>query len=135
MPAVGIGAAIMAAAPILLSIASWYQEASGGSISLAWGIAFEVTNEIGFALVAPISLSLFSRAAPRQIQGLMIGVYYLSLFLCNLAVGHLGGLLEHMTAANFWLMHATIVGVSTVLLVTITMWGRHLLTPTDPDGL
>lgn len=125
-----IGAAIMTSAPFMLTIASWHQEAGGGAISLGWGIAFEVTNEIGFALVAPISLSLFSRAAPKQIQGLMIGVYYLSLFLCNLAVGHLGGLLERMTAANFWLMHAAIVGVSTILLMMVAVYGRQFLTPT-----
>jgi POT family proton-dependent oligopeptide transporter len=129
-----IGAAIMAAAPVMLAVACWFQEANGGQISLGWGMAFEITNEIGFALVAPISLSLFSRAAPKQIQGLMIGVYYLSLFLCNLTVGHLGGLLERMSAANFWLLHAAIVGGATVLLAMIAIWGRHLLTPTDANG-
>jgi POT family proton-dependent oligopeptide transporter len=94
-------------------------------------MAFEVINEIGFALVAPISLSLFSRAAPRQIQGLMIGVYYLTFFLCNLTVGYLGALLERVNAANFWLLHATIVGAAAALLAMIAMWGRHLLSPSN----
>ena len=60
----------------------------------------------------------------------MIGVYYLTFFLCNLTVGHLGGLLERMSAANFWLLHAAIVGAATGLLAMIAMWGRHLLIPT-----
>lgn len=128
---IAIGSAIMAAAPLLLTLASWYQQASGGRISLGWGMAFEVINEIGFALVAPISLSLFSRAAPKRIQGLMIGVYYLNFFLCNLTVGYLGGLLERMNAANFWLIHTAIVGSATVLLAMIAMWGRHLLILAD----
>ena len=85
-------------------------------------------NELGFALVAPMALSLYSRAAPRQIQGLMIGVYYTS-FLCNVAVGRLGGMLERMDAATFWLMHAGIVGASAAVLAVVAVWGRRVLMP------
>ena len=42
---------------------------------------------LGYALLFPIGLALYSRASPRAIGGLMIGVYYLSLFLANMAVG------------------------------------------------
>lgn len=126
---VAVGAVFMTLAPLLLTVASFAQQATGGKISPAWGLGFEVVNELGFALVAPMALSLYSRAAPRQIQGLMIGVYYTSLFLCNVAVGRLGGMLEQMDAAAFWLMHAGIVGASAAALAVVATWGRRVLMP------
>ena len=128
---VAVGAVFMTLAPLLLTLASFAQQATGGKISPAWGLGFEVVNELGFALVAPMALSLYSRAAPRQIQGLMIGVYYTSLFLCNVAVGRLGGMLEQMDAAAFWLMHAGIVGVSAAVLAVVAVWGRRVLMPVE----
>ncbi|HEX5073990.1 MAG TPA: peptide MFS transporter [Gemmatimonadaceae bacterium] len=126
---VAVGAVFMTLAPLLLTAASVAQQATGGKISPGWGLAFEVVNELGFALVAPMALSLYSRAAPRQLQGLMIGVYYTSLFMCNVAVGRLGGLLEQMDAAAFWLMHAGIVGASAAVLAVVAVWGRRVLMP------
>jgi POT family proton-dependent oligopeptide transporter len=126
---VAVGAVFMTLAPLLLTAASLAQKAAGGKISPGWGLAFEVVNELGFALVAPMALSLYSRAAPRQIQGLMIGVYYTSFFLCNIAVGRVGGLLEQMDPAAFWLLHAGVVGASAVVLAAVAVWGRRVLLP------
>jgi POT family proton-dependent oligopeptide transporter len=119
-----IGAAIMATAPVLLALASHHFETTGARVSIGWGVAFEVVNEIGFVMLAPVALSVYSRAAPKPIRGLMIGVYYLTFFLCNLTVGRLGGLLERMTGAGFWLLHAAIIGVGAVILGTIAASGR-----------
>ena len=121
---VAIGAVFMTLAPLLLTAASVAQRATGGRISPGWGLAFEVMNEIGFALVAPMALAFYSRAAPRPIQGLMIGVYYTSFFLCNVTVGWLGGRLEGMGPAKFWLMHAAIVGGATAILAIVASTGR-----------
>lgn len=129
-----IGAAVMAAAPLLLTVASLQQQTSGARISIGWGVAFEVINEIGFAMLLPVALSFYSRAAPRQIQGLMIGVFYLTLFFCNLTVGRLGGLLERMAPATFWLIHAAIVGAAAVLLATVAVAGRRLTSPATATG-
>jgi POT family proton-dependent oligopeptide transporter len=128
---VAVGAVFMMLAPLLLTAASFAQQATGGRVSPAWGLAFEVVNELGFALVAPMALSLYSRAAPRSIQGLMIGVYYTSFFLCNVAVGRLGGMLEQMDAATFWLLHAAIVGASAVVLALVAVWGRRVFMPVE----
>jgi POT family proton-dependent oligopeptide transporter len=120
-----IGAIVMAAAPLLLMLASLAQQARGGSrISLGWGFGFELVNEIGFAVLVPVALSFFTRVAPRQIQGVAIGLYYLAFFLCNLVVGRLGGLLEKMSAFSFWSMHAAIVGGSAVILTVAALGGR-----------
>ena len=68
--------------------------ATGRKVSLAWGVGFHLVNDLGYALLYPVGLALYSRAAPRSIAGLMIGVFYLHLFLANMAVGRLGGFLR-----------------------------------------
>ena len=128
-----IGGAVMATAPFILALAS-LQLAAGGKISIGWGVAFEFINEIGFVIIIPANLSLYSRAAPKRVQGLMLGVYLLSLFCANLSVGWLGALLEQMTSVRFWLLHAAIVSAAAILLMAIAKWGRHLITPADPAG-
>ena len=64
-----------------------------GQVSLWWALAFHTVNSIGFANVLPVSLALYARAAPRQVAGMMIAVYYVHFFMANFAVGKLGGLL------------------------------------------
>lgn len=123
---IAIAAAIMAIAPLLLSLASLRQHATGARISMAWALGFEVTNEIGFAVFVPVALSLFSRAAPARVRGLMIGLYYCATVIANLAVGRLGGLLEILDPAVFWLLHAAIILAAAVVLAGAAVW-RHRL--------
>ena len=118
---IAIGAAIMALAPLLLSMAALRQDMTGTKIAVAWGLAFEVVNEAGFAMLVPVALSFYSRVAPQALQGVTIAMFYLNSFLCNLVVGRLGGLLEQMTASRFWLLHSAIVAVSAGLLVVVAM--------------
>ena len=61
-------------------------------MSLGWAIGFEVVNDFGFANVFPVGLALYSRAAPKGFTGVMVGCFYLHLFIGNLFVGWLGGL-------------------------------------------
>jgi POT family proton-dependent oligopeptide transporter len=124
-----IGTIVSALAPLTLAAASWHAAATGQKVGLGWGIAFHVINDIGFANVFPVGIALFSRAAPRAIGGMMIGVYYLHLFACNMLVGWLGGLLEKMPAANFWLLHAGLVAAAAVGLVLVRSRAGRILAP------
>ena len=56
-------------------------EGGGARISLLWSFGYALVNNIGFANIMPVGLALYSRAAPRGLQGLMIGIYYLHLFI------------------------------------------------------
>jgi len=130
-----IGVLISALAPLLLAMGAWQQEATGEKASLLWGIGFHVVNSIGFANVFPVGLALYSRAAPRAIAGLMIGVYYLHLFAANMVVGRLGGYLEQMDAGQFWLMHAGLVAAGAVGLVLVRpFFGRILARRDEPSS-
>ncbi len=128
-----IGALIATAAPMILALASANAAATGGKVSLLWGLGFHIVNDIGFAMVFPVGLALFSRAAPRQVSGLFIGIYYLHLFICNLATGKIAGLIETMNGFGFWAMHAAIVGAGAVALVVFAVLFGKLLAPQAAD--
>jgi len=129
-----IGAFIMATAPLTLAIASAEAAASGHRVGLAWGLAFHIINSIGFSNLFPVALSLFSRASPPALAGLMMGVFKLHLFVGNVLVGYLGGLLGTMDGERFWLMHAGLVtGGGLLLLLSKVVFG-HVLAPTTQMG-
>jgi POT family proton-dependent oligopeptide transporter len=130
---IAIGALIAAGAPLILALASQYAAQTGEKVSLAWGLGFHIVNDIGFAMIFPIGLALYSRAAPRQVGGLFIGIYYLHLFICNLATGRVAGMIETMDGASFWGMHAIIIAVGAVVLLVFALLFRKLLAPTTAD--
>ena len=78
---------------------------AGAKIGLFWPVMFHILNAIGFAHMLPVSLALFARLAPQQINATVIGLYYLSFFAANSLVGWVGGWFEEMPVTQFWLMH------------------------------
>lgn len=130
-----IGACIAAFAPLILALASFQEAASGQKVGLAWALGFHIVNDIGFANLFPVGLALFSRASPRALVGLMIGVYYIHMFFANMAVGWLGTLLDKMPATQFWLFHAALIAAGAVaMLVFGKVFGRALAPTVDPEA-
>ena len=99
----------------------------GGKIGLFWPFLFHLMNSIGFAHVLPISLALFSKIAPRQISGSVIGLYYLAFFAANKIVGVIGGLYSSLPTTTFWLIHvaSAVIGLVAFVLFKLLM-GRRL---------
>ena len=124
-----LGVAISALAPLALALASQAYVASGHRVSLWWAVAFELLNDIGFANVLPVGLALYSRAAPKKLEGTMVASYLLQLFLGNYLVGRLGGMLDTMPASRFWLMHAAIMAGAVAALVLIRLTAGRSLSP------
>jgi len=87
-------------------------DGSDGKIGLFWPVMFHVLNSIGFAHLLPVSLALFARLAPQQINATVIGLYYLAFFGANSLVGYFGGYYETMSTPTFWLMHAGFAAAS-----------------------
>jgi POT family proton-dependent oligopeptide transporter len=129
-----IGAAIAAAAPMVLAFASAYAAQTGEKVSLVWGLGFHVIDNIGFAMVFPVGLALYSRAAPRSVGGMFIGIYYLHLFICNLATGKVAGYVTTMDGFRFWTMHAIIIALGAVVLLAFAFLFRKLLAPTAEEA-
>ncbi|MDE2464894.1 MAG: peptide MFS transporter [Alphaproteobacteria bacterium] len=111
-----IGTSITACAPLILAAASWRVAQTGHPVSIYWAFGFHFINDLGFSMVLPTGLALYSRAAPKGLSGTMIAVYYLHLFVGNMLVGYIGGLLSTMPAVNFWLLHAALMVTAAVLL-------------------
>jgi proton-dependent oligopeptide transporter, POT family len=127
---IAIGVALSAGAPLLLVVASSIIAAHGGRVSLWWAIGFEIVNDLGFANVIPVGLALYSRAAPKGMTSVFIGVYYLHLFMGNFFVGWVGGLLGTMSATSFWALHVgLILGAAVILIIVKLLFGR-ILAPT-----
>ena len=82
-----------------------------------WPVMFHLLNSIGFAHILPISLALFSKIAPRQINATVIGLYYLSFFLANYTVGQIGQLYSSLPTPTFWLIHVASAAFGLVAFV------------------
>lgn len=131
-----IGTLIAGLAPLALSVASFQQAASGHKVGLFWGLVFHIVNDIGFANIFPVGLALFSRAGPRAIAGMIIGVYYLNLFASNMLVGWLGGFLDPLGGVKFWALHAGLVfGAGVALFAFRAAFGRILSPTVDPEAV
>ena len=122
-----IGSAVSVTGFLVLAAAAAWQAATGQKIAIGWLVAFHVLNSIGFANVLPVSLALYSRAAPAALGATIIGIYYLHLFAANMMVGYVGGLLDKMPAVQFWLLHAAMAGAAAVVfLIGKPMFGGLL---------
>jgi POT family proton-dependent oligopeptide transporter len=126
----GWGSLLAAGAPALLIIASTMIETTHEKVSFAWTLGYTIVNDLGFANILPVGLALYSRVAPKRLEGLMIGIYYLHLFVGNVFVGWLAGLLETMPGRDFWALHAALVACAGLLLLACRMAFGKLLSPT-----
>jgi proton-dependent oligopeptide transporter, POT family len=131
-----IGTVIAGLAPLALALASAQEAVTHRKVGLAWGFAFHIVNDIGFSNIFPVGLALFTRAGPRAILGLMVGLYFLNLFAGNLLVGRLGGLLGPMGGVAFWGLHAALVfGAGLALFAFRALFGKVLSPTVDPESL
>ena len=128
-----IGASLLTAAMLILAAACW--QSGGQRISLAWALAFHMANGLGFTNLYAVGLALYSRAAPKRLAATIVNAYALHLFLASLLVGWLGGLLERMPAARFWLLHAGLVGSAALLLAALAPVCRRVLARQGPAAL
>ncbi|WP_198937864.1 peptide MFS transporter [Pelomonas sp. KK5] len=124
-----LGALIACGAPALMILAAGIAE--HGKVSFAWSLAYTIVNDFGFANILPVGLALYSRAAPHRMEGLLIGIYYLHLFVGNIFVGWLAGLLDTMSGQQFWGLHAVLVAAAAVLLFAAKMLFGKVLLPTE----
>lgn len=122
-----LGVVLSACGVLALAAAATAFQATGHRVSLGYAVAFHILNDIGFANVFPVGLALYTRASPKGYAGIMVPVYYLSLFAGNIFVGWLAGRLNTMPAPTFWLMHAGLIGGAGVALLAIRLaFGRSL---------
>ena len=123
----GLGCFMAALAPAALIIASQMFDSTGQKVGFIWTVIYSLVNDIGFANILPVGLALYSRAAPRNMAGMVVGIYYLHLFIGNFFVGWLAGLLEVLPGVAFWGLHAMLVAAAGVLLLMVRAFFGRLL--------
>ncbi len=124
-----IGSLIAAGGPGLMMIAGGIVDATHQRVGFGWTLAYTIANDLGFANILPVGLALYSRVAPKQIVGLVIGIYYLHLSIGNTYVGWLAGLMEKMPSSQFWGLHAVLVAIGGGLLLVVHMLFWRYLSP------
>jgi POT family proton-dependent oligopeptide transporter len=124
-----LGSLIAAGGPGLMMIAGGIVDTTHGRVGFVWTLAYTIVNDIGFANILPVGLALYSRTAPKQIVGLVIGIYYLHLSFGNTFVGWLAGFLDTIPSRDFWGMHAVLVAAAGVLLLAVRAIFGRLLSP------
>jgi len=122
-----IGSFFTIAGGLCLFVAALTQSA-GGKISLFWPVMFHLLNSIGFAHILPVSLALFSKIAPKQINATVIGLYYLAFFIANAVVGYVGGLYSSLPTTTFWLIHVASAAFGLIAFVVFKMVIGHRMT-------
>ncbi|MFL6627849.1 MAG: peptide MFS transporter [Vitreoscilla sp.] len=126
-----LGSVVAAAGPAAMAVAGAIVDTTHGRVGPVWTLAFTLLNDIGFSNVYAISLALYSRVAPRQITGLVVGIYFLHLWGAFSVAGWLAGFMDAWSNRDFWALHALLVLVGAVLLFVARMaFGRLLSTET-----
>lgn len=109
---VAIGCFIFAGGVLWLALGD---VVSGGArLPLLWAVAFHLVSNLGWLYFTPIMAALFVNKAPAGLRGVMTGVNFSAVFVANLVSGRLGGFYEALTPAQFWCLHAAVVGAGGV---------------------
>lgn len=113
--------------------------AGDAPVAVIWPAAFHFILGLGFMYVGPIMLSLVSRAAPEAVNAMMVGSYYLSIFVGGFVSGWLGRFYEVLSPAQFWLLHAALAGAGALLVLLLRRPLSRAMrleshTPADPSG-
>jgi POT family proton-dependent oligopeptide transporter len=129
-----LGVFISMFAPLALAGASTVVAQTHHPVGLIWAVAFHFINDTGFAMVLPVGLALYSRAAPKGLGGTMLAVYYLHLFIANFfIVGTLGARYGTMPDNQFWMWHVYLMaGALSVLIVVKLLFGKLLVPKAAP---
>lgn len=113
-----IGCACFATGAGLLSIA---EIATGPqqTIAIIWPLLFHGICAFAYLYSAPIALSLASRLAPESVNSMMVGGFYLAIFIGSVVSGKLGSLFNVVDHSTFWLIHGAIAALGSVIFVLL----------------
>lgn len=112
---IALGCVFYAVAFVLLAAGQF--AAGEGKVLLVWPVLFHCLCAAGYLYAAPVALSLVSRAAPAAVNAMMVGAYYLGIFVGGIVSGWLGRFYEPLQPAGFWLLHAAVAGAGTIVVI------------------
>jgi POT family proton-dependent oligopeptide transporter len=130
-----IGCFVFAVSTLWLAAAGLVTD-SHGRTPILWAVAFHLASNLGWLYFTPTVTALFSRAAPKAVNATLIGVSSLAVFLGSTISGRMGSLYETLPAAGFWALHAGVVALGGVVMLTIGLrFTRAFETDAPSEGL
>ena len=119
---IALGCFIFGAGTLLLAGGQWVADGSGKTPFLV-AVAFHFVSNLGWLFVVPTLNALYTRLAPKTVNATLFGINATAVTWGSFISGRIGGYYEHMSSAQFWGLHAAIVGAGGVLML---LMGAHL---------
>lgn len=117
---IAIGCCAFGIACLLLSLGEL--TAGNGKVALIWPVVFHFLCAVGYLYIAPIALALVSRDAPAAVNAMMVGAYYLGIFIGGIVSGWLGRFYEPVGPLGFWMIHAAVVASGALFVLLLRTW-------------
>jgi POT family proton-dependent oligopeptide transporter len=109
-----LGAAIVAAAYLLLAIVAWTGD--GQRAGWMWLALFFLLFTFGELFILPTGLGLFARMAPAHLGATTVAAWFLVIFTGSLSAGLVGTLWSEMDHFVYFIMLAAIASLAALLL-------------------
>ena len=109
-----IGAAIVVVAQLLLPLLALVS--GGHAPAIAPLLVYFFLWELGDLFFSPAAMGLYSRLAPTGKGAITMALWYLTVFVGNIASGWIGGLWGLLSPTAYWLMIAALTGMCAVIL-------------------
>lgn len=114
---ISVGFALFALACGILGSADYVYSASGQAVPIIWPMIFHALCAFAYLYSSPVALSLASKAAPPSLTAMMVGAFYLSIFLGSTISGRLGQYYELWPHSTFWWVHGAIAFVGALFFL------------------
>ena len=111
-----IGCGLQAASFVIMAGVAWLT-GPHGQANWLWLLPFFTVFTLGELYVSPIGLALVSRVAPPQVLSLMMGLWFIAVFVGNTMGGRIGGLWSSMGKPEFFLITAAIGAAGSVFIL------------------
>jgi POT family proton-dependent oligopeptide transporter len=101
-----------------------------GLVSPWWIVGMFLLQTIGELCLSPVGLSVMTKLSPGNLQGLMLGVWFLAAALGNKVAGILAGNFtstDPYALGHFFLVEAAWTGAAALILLALVPWIRRLM--------
>jgi POT family proton-dependent oligopeptide transporter len=101
-----------------------------GLVSPLWIVGMFFLQTVGELCLSPVGLSVMTKLSPGNLQGLMLGVWFLAAALGNKLAGILAGSFTSTDPAalgHFFLVEAAWTGAAALSLLALVPWIRRLM--------
>lgn len=110
-----IGCALQAVSFLIMAGVAWIT-GPHGQAPWAWLLLFFAVFTLGELYLSPIGLALVSRVAPPQVLSLMMGLWFVAIFIGNMVGGRIGGFWGEMSTYDFFLTTAAISAAGSLVI-------------------